>query len=100
MAVHKYLDLSQDHLPAAERDRLAMAIAHDSDLPFVASAHAFGMWINVQDFPLDPMGEAGCALLNKYYPSLMPILMYAHLLGCNWVNLDADADEEPVLPTF
>lgn len=98
MPVYAYLDLSTAHLTEAEmdavNDRLA-ALEHES--PRVI-AHEHGAWVNVVEAALT--SAEGAAELAAALPNLSACLSRARELGCAWINFDADAAYDDVLPTY
>lgn len=88
-----YLDASTAHLPLSDFARL---VAHNDGGP-ICRPHDYGAWVHVESaHGLNP----GILSRQGFSPAVCELLTYAARLGCNWVNLDRDADEVPGLPTF
>ena len=95
MAYRKFLDLSTEHLPAGEREALEDHFADiDGQTPTVVS-HGYGAWVHVVD-DIDDL----CEDFARAYPAMHLIISQARAHGCDWINLDADADVHPGLPTY
>lgn len=90
MAVYKYLDCSTAHVSFQEKTLLENHV-----LPFKVMDHDYGWWLNVQPFVEEDEEE-----LHKRAPNIMRLIKHALELDCNWINLDADAEELEGFPTF
>lgn len=96
MPVRQYLDLSTAHLPEREREALTRKFDDvDGQSPLVV-LHGHGAWMHVVD-DVDDLSEE----FARAYPATHLLVSQARgVHGCDWINLDADADTHPGLPTY
>jgi hypothetical protein len=100
MPVYRYLDLSTAHLTEREANELSLAYSFgDLDHSPRVIPHDYGAWVNVPDLD-GAWDEQDTAALEKSRPNFAACIARARKLGCNWINFDADAEQDSDLPTF
>ena len=100
MPVYQYLDLSTAHVTHDEWQAITDGLIDLEDGPRVIK-HDYGAWVNVPDVdPAGPLSADDQLDLAVQYPNLDRCLTRAREQGCNWMNFDQDAAEEPDLPRF
>lgn len=93
MPVYQYLDLSTAHLTDEDRHELAHGLC-----PLRVIEHDYGWWVHVPGD--DDITDRLAAVSETMSEAFVGVLKHANKHGCNWINFDADADEEPELPSF
>lgn len=95
-----YLDASTYHLPASDLGLLSSAANDGENLGAIVRPHPHGLWVHVRHDAQEAAEEAARLQAAGLSSALPQVLEHARRLGCDWVNLDSDADEVPGLPTY
>jgi hypothetical protein len=100
MPVYRYLDLSTSHLTEREAEELGFPFSFgDLDHSPRVVSHEYGAWVNVPEADGSWTLKDNAAL-HKTRPNLAACIARARVLDCNWINFDADAEQDSDLPTF
>jgi hypothetical protein len=90
MAVVNMLDISTGHITESTNDWLMTA---GTTVGFLVYPREYGWLIPVLDYQEE-------VHITNIPRDLIAVLYYAKGLGCEWINLDKDADFEKELPTY
>lgn len=96
MPIRQYLDVCTSHVTEDDMQKLS------GDGGVIHSPHEHGAWVWVPEEDHEEMSEYISEHVKPlgFSDAFINLLRHARKQGCDWINLDADADIEPELPTF